>query len=167
MRVVWSPDGWWEIPGPSADDHHASPTAWAAFLMDLREMEEHVNFCMAHWDKLRAAVTAAGLDGFVAEGGQLAARNLASELADGRTVDNYDPLMAAAFAIWGNAMSAVGVGLMAADPATGKPPCPICFLTSQHEADCADPACDADFERWIEYAVSEQAELVRTGGLGQ
>jgi hypothetical protein len=118
-----------------------------------------MRFCQDHWDRLRAAITERGLSALVAEGGEKAAANLVSEINEGRTVDNYDPLMSAHMAIVSNAARMIGPAAIAT-PA-GYPECPICLLTRLHDEECQGPPCllprdGTAFDGWIDRAADDE-----------
>src|SRR5689334_6845468 len=74
----------------------------------LCNRRSRVNFCQEHWDMLKAAITARGLDSLIAPDGETAVAQLANQLeSEGSTPTNYDPLMSAMFAISGNAADLV------------------------------------------------------------
>jgi hypothetical protein len=140
-----------------------------------------MRFCQPHWDSLRAAIAARGLSALVADSGDKAAANLASEVEHGRTIDNYDPLMAAHWAIVNNAMDMAGLVIMTEDI------CPLCYLNEQSRASwerglaegmkpgepcpCPDVACAATFpaepssyDVWIDRAADDQVEVWKSMG---
>ncbi len=87
--------------------------------------------------------------------------NLAAEMHHGATVDNYDPLMAANFAIWENCMRVVGLEAMAFND-DGTERCPLCFMNEQHLVECKDPNCSKnpkEFDSWIEHATKDQVRV--------
>lgn len=125
-----------------------------------------MKFCQTHWDKLRAEVSSAGLDSFVSKDHvQAAVRFVAS--ADGQTRDNFDPLLVAHNMILSNALDLVGIELLVLDQ-DGNDRCPLCFVTSEHKAECKKPDCKIeDFDHWIGYAVRDtKAEAIRLGLVG-
>lgn len=110
-----------------------------------------MKFCTDHWAALRAAIDSRGLAALVAESGDQAARNLLGEVADGRTIDNFDPLMAAHNAIMSNALSAAGgqaIRMLTADV------CPICFCNSGDPANAAGIRVH-DYDVWIDKAADD------------
>lgn len=120
-----------------------------------------MRMCMDHWGQLRAAIDQRGLSSLIAQGGEAAAKNLACELTDGPTIDNFDPLMAAHNAIFSNAttvaVDAVGkAGLfeLMSDDNEGKG-CPICFLNAKHKAACGDAGCIFGYDEWIDRAADD------------
>jgi hypothetical protein len=138
-----------------------------------------VKFCQDHWNSLRSAIDERGLTALVADSGEKAAANLASELADGQTIDNYDPLMSAHFAIASNAMGFIANGggnplvIMAPPPDHPEWGCPICYLNwvdAEHEQLCADPSCPrageppTDFAWMIDRAADDQVEAWKAMG---
>jgi hypothetical protein len=105
-----------------------------------------MKICAGHWTQLRTAIDTRGLTNLVAESGEQATRNLASELDHGSTIDNFDPLMAAHNAIMGNAMSAVQPGLLMTMMQGDN--CPICWLKAN------DPT-PYDYDQWIDLAADD------------
>jgi hypothetical protein len=139
-----------------------------------------MKMCMPHWTALRAAIDARGLAALVADNGEKAAANVASELADGQTIDNFDPLMGAHNAILSNALDAAGAVILFAAP-DGSDVCPLCYLNDRaryvwdagvaygmkpgDKCRCADPTCTATFpaqpdtyDGWIDRAADDQVD---------
>lgn len=115
-----------------------------------------MKFCQPHWDELRAALDERGLSHLIAKDGKQAVKNLAAELTEGRSVENYDPLMAAHNAILNNVMGVVGIEVMYPNE-DGSDRCPLCFLTTEHKAGCKDPTCEIDsYDDWIDRAADDQ-----------
>jgi hypothetical protein len=68
----------------------------------------------------------------------------------------YDPLMAASFAIWDNALEAFGIEIMYADAL-----CPLCLMDN-HKKTCTEPGCEAQSgDDWIQFAADGQLEVAR------
>ena len=111
-----------------------------------------MKFCSTHWTALREAVEDSGLSVLIAEGGEATVKNLASEFKDGRTIDNFDPLMGAHNAIWSMAMEIVKerytqnpLMMMADDVEHPEWACPICALNwchAEHDRLCTQEKCD-------------------------
>jgi hypothetical protein len=135
-----------------------------------------VRFCPEHWEALRAAIDARGLGSLVADSGEQAASNLAAEMEQGSTVDNFDPLMGAHNAIMSRAIDEIAgryqqnaLMLMANedDPAVTWPTCPVCALTwchEEHNRICEKPGCDypAEFD-WDHEMINGAADhMVKT-----
>lgn len=130
--------------------------------------------CQTHWDALRAAIDARGLSHLIAPDGETAAAQVASELTDGPMPTNYDPLMAAHWAVLGNAtrvLSEAGSSplyLMQGDdvpedPVEGHegrtwPRCPLCYLNLAHELSCKDARCTLDQERGYDWMIDRAAD---------
>lgn len=111
-----------------------------------------MNICKDHWDKLREAIDLRGLSRFVAGSGEKAA----AQLDD----NSYDPLMAANFAIWNNALKAFGLSMM-----QEHSPCPLCIM-DEHAVECQDAECPRDSGMdWIIFAADGQLELAKQKGL--
>jgi hypothetical protein len=114
---------------------------------------------MPHWESLRAAIAERGLSSLVTDSGEKAAGNLTDELERGRTVDNYDPLMAAHMAILNNVMGLVGIDVMMPNE-DGSDRCPLCFLNADHAAKCTVDGCTiTSYDHWIDKAADEQVEV--------
>lgn len=153
-----------------------------------------MKFCQPHWDKLRAAIEARGLTPLVSVGGASAVEKTVEQLKTGReTLDNYDPLMAAHWAIAGNLMRLLGPSALylmsggdedpmevekIAEPAlrekyAGKtwPRCPICYANVAHELSCREENCQltrVDGYEWVVDRAADDAkervdELMRAG----
>lgn len=135
-----------------------------------------MKMCMDHWTRLRASIDARGLSSLIADNGEKAAANLVSELNEGRTLDNYDPLMAAHNALVGNCLETIGKGMgpgavmhvmQAAEPPDS---CPLCFLNRAANAQrgpdgrcmcgCGDPrvAPEDMYDEWLDRAADDQVE---------
>lgn len=113
-----------------------------------------MKFCTEHWDKLRVAIADQGLDSLVSRGGAEAVERMSAELGEGQTLDNFDPLMAAHWAIvdnvsrhiqraGGNPLYLLSNG--PEDPVSGYgaahegrtwPRCPLCYINLVHELTC-------------------------------
>lgn len=130
-----------------------------------------MKFCEPHWGRLREAIDKRGLSALVAEGGEAAAKNLAAEIAEGPTIDNFDPLMSAHNAIWGNAMSALkAIGanplmILAANPEHPEWECPICCMnwcSAEHDRTCTVEGCTKPrgltYDDWIDRAADDALE---------
>lgn len=112
-----------------------------------------MRMCKQHWDELRAAIDARGLGGLVARSGEAAFEALRNQLEGDAQKADYDPLMAANFAIWGNALNAGGLYLMFQQD--GKELCPLCEL-AKHGGKPAN---------WVAGAADEQLHEARRLGL--
>lgn len=117
-----------------------------------------MQLCDDHWDKLKIALKERGLDKYVSEN--------ATKAIDAVKEGRPDPLAAATFAIYGNAMEIGGLAVMTPEE-DGSSKCPICFLkkmtVEEGACSCGDPQCTpenraAGFERWIQHAATEQLE---------
>lgn len=123
-------------------------------------------WCQDHWDRLRANIDERGLSELIAPSGEIAAEQTADQLrrgleqgeADPTTPANFDPLMAAFWAIESNVASAIGPAALyllappdtPEDPVEGYGPeydgrtwprCPLCYLGLAHEVTCRDESC--------------------------
>lgn len=132
-----------------------------------------MKFCSEHWQQLREAVDASGLSALIAEDGATAVKALASELEDGPTIDNFDPLMAAHNMIWSRAMTEIAekyqqnpLMLMADDVEHPEWACPICALNwchAEHNRLCTKENCDypRDFD-WAAEMIGVAAPVAPT-----
>lgn len=123
-----------------------------------------MKFCQDHWDRLRDKVTGAGLSALVADSGEDIARKMASEQADGRTIDNYDPLMSAHWAIVNNLMLAAGPD--AAAHVLLIDGCPLCVANAAHAEGCTDPDCGRldYFDDFLDFAVADEVKAWKALG---
>jgi hypothetical protein len=147
-----------------------------------------VNFCQEHWDMLKAAIKARGLDDLVAPDGETAVAQLKDQFeSEGSTKTNYDPLMSAMFAISGNAAdlvksmggNALYVIVRGAEEAPIEgipgyedrtwPYCPLCYINLTHEIFCRVENCTMDtkrgYDNWIERAADDQVVAAKELGL--
>ncbi len=121
-----------------------------------------MKFCQDHWDRLRAAVSARGLDQLIADGGAQAARRLKDELEAGPSLANFDPLMGAHNAILGNALDnmppGAAIAMMQAPDDAPDQGCPLCVLNANSPGQPEPNSFDA----WIDRAADDmRAEAER------
>lgn len=101
-----------------------------------------MKFCQDHWNNLREAISARGLDHLVARSGEEAIQRAEQEINNTATDANYDPLMSAHWMIMGNALQGSGLYLMTGDY------CPLCEVNKYGGSDqeWIDGATDAVLE---------------------
>jgi hypothetical protein len=108
-----------------------------------------MRLCAEHQDKLGEAIKTRGLDRFV---------------RPNKYGEDPDPVLAATYAIVGNALQFGGAWILLPKD-DGTVWCPICFLiyrtTQPGACACDNPECTnetraASFERWVEHAADEQ-----------
>lgn len=126
-----------------------------------------MKFCSAHWDALRQKIADRGLEHLVAQGGEMAVKQLSDQLDTGDvTRDNFDPLMSAHWAVCGNAMEALSqagisplylFGDMSHAP-EGRSDCPLCELNYLHKTSCTDPRCALDKEAGYDWMLDRAAD---------
>lgn len=135
-----------------------------------------MKFCQPHWDRLRHAIQARGLSDLIAKDGAEAAQQMRDDIeGKPKTLDTFDPLMAAHWMIVNNAMEMIkGVGgnplaLMCQDSEHPELECPIChlnFLSAEHDRTCTEPNCKKKrgqtFDDWIDKAADGAAEQAKT-----
>lgn len=107
-----------------------------------------MKICQPHWDLLKSAIDERGLMHLVSNSGQVAAEKIQGQLSGQPEKETYDPLLAANFAIWSNAIEMGGLYLIG----DGNQYCPICESESHgsHNA-----------EWWIKNAADEQLNRAR------
>lgn len=111
-----------------------------------------MKFCMPHWDAIRAAIKDRGLYALVPDSGEKAMTSMASQMQDGPSIDNFDPLMGAHWAIVGN-LATNHPQILVIDG------CPLCYANTNHALGCTDPTCttrDAYYDGWIGKAADDQ-----------
>ena len=116
---------------------------------------------MGHWNALKKAIDDRGLSGFVAKDGKVAVQQMIQQIESSQeTKGNFDPLMAAHWAIAGNAMDYLGRagGPGAALRMLGGDICPVCELNEAHRQTCTDPKCRLDKERGYDWMIDRAAE---------
>lgn len=142
-----------------------------------------MKFCQDHWDKLRKAIEDRGLGDLIASDGNVAMKRQVDQLQRANedketiTLANYDPLMAAMWAIVNNAGefarraggSSTALYLMTdgpEDPIQGYsgyedrtwPRCPICYLNLAHEITCTNPECNLPRENGYDWFIDKAAD---------
>lgn len=130
-----------------------------------------MKFCQSHWDDLRVAVDAVGLGAWVPEDGERAARNQAELMAGAEpTVDNFDPLMSAHWAIASNMLTACRSNgdVALAMVLITEPVCPLCLGNQMVSGQGPYPTTQAlldvlaagtvrgEFDPWIATAAADQ-----------
>lgn len=136
-----------------------------------------MNICQGHWDRLRELIEERDLGHLASQGGPVAAARLRDEVERGeRTVANFDPLMAAFFAIGTNAMDYISRAggsplYLMAPPGTPEDPvelaggegrtwprCGLCYLNLAHELTCTEPRCTLDKQRGYDWMLERAAD---------
>ena len=87
-----------------------------------------MQFCMMHWEQLRAAITERGLDHLIASDGKELVERMEREIDNKQNKQDFDPFMSAHNMILSNALHAFGFYIM---------------------GDCC-PLCELDKEEWQE-----------------
>lgn len=81
-----------------------------------------MQFCTTHWQALRQAVECRGMSHLVAKDGAAAIQDVAAQFNGTDTLANWDPLMAAHWAIGNRVLQAVGLRLIV------ERECPLCVV---------------------------------------
>lgn len=140
--------------------------------------------CQDHWDGLRVRLADRGLTSLVAEDGKQAVANFVSELQDGVNLSNYDPLMAAHWALVGNCddfLRNFGQAPTLLIPPDDEHPdgwCPLCrlkaFVAEARDANgicvcgCGQEVPDPEgYEAWLDRAADDQVELFKSLAAGE
>lgn len=125
-----------------------------------------MRFCTRHWSDLKAAIESRGLGKFIAQKGEAVVDRMVSQLENGPSTENFEPLMGAHNAIVARALEIGGIELMMPNEDDSER-CPLCFLQAGHDAQCKEEGCKHSFEPWIGYAADEAlAEATRRGLVG-
>lgn len=126
-----------------------------------------MQFCIPHWESLRAAIDARGLSTLVSQSGEEADTKAMYAHQDGTNIDNFDPLMQAHDAIAGNsvqyAYDFIGdAAIMLLQKDTSEElQCPICFLNhliKLHDAQCVDSRCEAPRGATYDWMIERAAD---------
>lgn len=104
-----------------------------------------MKFCEAHWTELRAAIESRGLMSLVSTSGAQAAARDANRLGGSDAAKDYDPLMAAHWAIVNRSMSIAGLTIMHPND-DGTDRCPLCFLITSCQCTLGD---GCHYRGWI------------------
>lgn len=120
-----------------------------------------MKFCESHWDELREKIRERGLYGLVATSGEQAAAQMVSQVQDGASKANFDPLMGAHNAIVSNALYVAGLPLMMQND-DGSDRCPLCYLVDNCPCGRGD-ACP--FRTWTTRAADDMREAAIGLGL--
>lgn len=122
-----------------------------------------MKFCKEHWQALRAAVQVRGMDHLVAKNGAQAVNDAVAQLQGTDSLENWDPLMAAYWAISGRVLQAVGLPLLMGDH------CPLCLVQQDYETikqtPRFDPALHTDATSWINSCTDSMQQYARQHGL--
>lgn len=127
-----------------------------------------MKFCDEHWERLKDAIRQVRLWSLVAESGEEGTRRMRSWVSEGLTVDNFDPLIGAYYAIFAGAMTTISGTykhdplVVMADPEHPERSCPICALVWCHEEHvrlCSQADCDFPKEYdWATNVLSAAAD---------
>jgi len=107
-----------------------------------------MKFCQPHWNELRQAIKSHGVWDLVATSGEEAMSQVVDELKGvEKTLERYDPLMAAHNMITGRAIQCGGLYLLTGDY------CPLCELAKHTRPEVA--------RDWITGASKAAADMAR------
>lgn len=114
-----------------------------------------MKWCESHWDGLRAEVERQGLGVLVPDSGEKAAQAFVRQAAGEKSVDTFDPLMGAMWAINSFIGSTMGMNLLWVMSIDG---CPICEADKLHQATCElnGPGCTDSYTKFFPNAVADQ-----------
>lgn len=118
-----------------------------------------MKFCAEHWEHLRQAVKSRGMWQLVAKDGAAAVARVKEEIEGTASDDNFDPLAAATWAIYGRAIELGGLAMMQEDL------CPLCELNRQVKANPEIAQTDAKgnppSQNWIDGCCDSLLEYCR------
>lgn len=86
-----------------------------------------MKFCQPHWDRLRAAIEARGLNHLVASNGRDAMARAVADIKGESDVSDFDPLMTAHWMIVGKVQESLGLSLYC-----GEAICPVCEILKDY-----------------------------------
>lgn len=120
-----------------------------------------MQFCQHHWSKLRQAVTDRDMDRLVANSGEQAVDDAVAQLDGTDTIHNWDPLMAAHWAIFSRVLQGMGLAALGADI------CPLCEVQKSYEMWDAEtrPPEAFDAQGWIDSCMDSMLDYAREQGL--
>jgi len=106
-----------------------------------------MKFCIEHWNGLRKAIDDHGMSHLISKNGEIAGERMEIEMKGNESVESFDPLLRAHFAIINNALNMGGLN---------DDYCPIC----ESEKHGGHPA-----QWWFDNAVNEQFNKAKELGL--
>ena len=130
-----------------------------------------VAMCKTHWGAMREAVAVRGMAGLVHQSGEALAAAQVRELQGQGSDADWDPLMAANWAIIGRMMDNIGramgpsaaIGFMASDE------CPLCMVQADYNRIKGKPAFDPKLhlgaQGWIDGVMDAMLRHARGRGL--
>lgn len=110
-----------------------------------------MQFCMPHWNALRAEIDQRGLMHLVPKSKEAAIAAIVSEFDDGSNPQNFDPLMFAHWQVISNLLN-VSKELLYLEG------CPVCIANIVHAEGCAETDCrnsSAYYDAWLGHAANE------------
>lgn len=120
-----------------------------------------IEFCRLHFEKLTDAIVRRGMVAWLPDSDESSKAHFVSRQNDGLTLDNFDPMVGAQWAI----MNVVRQRLwwrLARIP-DHELVCPLCLAEFTHAQTCEIPDCPVlAFDNWIELAADAQLETLRT-----
>ena len=117
-----------------------------------------MKFCQPHWQSLRDAIAARGLNHLIAKDGKEAVERMVKEVKGEDKALDFDPLMSAHWAICGNAIRCGGLYLMSGDY------CPLCELNKHAPSEMRTEGVTPS-DAWIEKAADGALEHAKGRGL--
>src|SRR6266496_1701736 len=100
-----------------------------------------MQFCQAHWDKMRESVKSHGMESLVSDSGIEVLEKIKQQFQGVDSISTYDPLMDMHWAILGNLPPYLSF----------KEGCPLCNANKDHAESCTGPPCKiTDFEWMID-----------------
>jgi len=122
-----------------------------------------MNICQRHWEDLRKKVDERGMSHLVSSNGEEAMARTLAQLNNEDTSDDWDPLMAAFFAIGQWALNRMGLAVL--QPGF----CPLCQVQRSFEnvklLPEFDPEQHKDAEWWMNNCMDAMLDHARECGL--
>ena len=117
-----------------------------------------MQFCQQHWDSMREAVRLRGMEHLVARSGEEAVADLTAQLEGTATQQNWDPLMAAHWAILTRVMRSMGLAALGDF-------CPLCEVQSSYDWAVKNmnplPAEARSAQQWVDSCMDSMLEYAR------
>jgi hypothetical protein len=109
-----------------------------------------MKFCMPHWDRLQKAIEEKGMKHLIHASAEAAHESVIRQLEGHEDKTDFDPLLNATWAIYGQFIQNVGLAAMVGDI------CPLC------DVDARGPSSS---QNWIDGSTADQLKHARHLGL--
>lgn len=114
-----------------------------------------MRMCKDHWDELKAALAARGLDRFIAKSGEEVVNRLTKEVST--PTESFEPLMGGHNAILSNCLRIAGLDIMRPND-DGTDRCPLCYLITNCQCGRGE---ECPFKTFVVKCADEQLEYAK------